>query len=124
MKYFITILAIFIIPQASFADGPRIISLAPSTTEIVCAIGLEDNLVAVSTYCDYPPDVKNKEKAGSFSEPNLEKILSLKPDLILATGLEQAQAVEKLKKLNLPVIVSDPKNFRELYASILEIGKA
>ena len=112
------------IPQFGFAEGPRIISLAPSTTEIVCALGLEDNLVAVSTYCDYPPEVKGKEKAGSFSEPNIEKILVLKPDIILATGLEQAPAVEKLKKLGLPVMVSDPKNFPELYDSILGIGKA
>lgn len=102
----------------------RIVSISPATTEIACALGLTDNLVAVSTYCDYPPEVAKKEKVGSFSEPNIEKILALKPDIILATGLEQAQTVGKLKKLGLRVMVSDPKTFRELYDSVLAIGKA
>lgn len=107
-----------------YAGGPRIVSLAPSTTEIVCALGLYENLAGVSTMCDYPKEVKRKEKVGSFSEPNIERILALKPDVILATGLEQAQTVERLKRLDLPVIVSDPKSFRELYESILAIGRA
>ncbi len=119
----VTFMLIFIC-QHAVAGQMRIISIAPAATEIVCALGLEDDLVAVSSYCDYPPEVKNKEKAGSFSEPNIEKILVLKPDIILATGLEQAQAVEKLRRLGLPVMVSDPKNFPGLYDSILEIGKA
>jgi len=123
-KIIVVTCALFFICQRLDAGQIRIISIAPATTEIACAIGLEDDLVAVSTYCDYPPGVKVKEKAGSFSEPNIEKILILKPDIILATGLEQAQTVEKLKKLGLSVIVSDPKNFQELYGSILAIGKA
>ena len=106
------------------AGQMRIISIAPATTEIACALGLEDDLVAVSTFCDYPPGVKSKEKVGSFSDPNIEKVLVLKPDIILATGLEQAQVVGKLKKIGLKVMVSDPKTFRELYDSVLAIGKA
>jgi len=124
MRYFIAVLAALVIPHAGFAAGPKIVSLAPSTTEITCALGLYDNLVGVSTMCDYPKEVKKKEKVGSFSEPNIEQILALKPDVILATGLEQAQTVERLRKLGLPVIVSDPKGFRELYDSILTIGRA
>ncbi len=123
-KIIIIAFMFFSICQRLDARQMRIISIAPATTEIACALGLEDDLVAVSTYCDYPPEVKNKEKAGSFSEPNIEKILVLKPDIILATGLEQAQAVGKLKALGLRVMVSDPKNFPELYDSILAIGKA
>ena len=124
MKKIIIAFMLLFICRPAAAGQIRIISLAPSTTEIVCALGLEDSLVAVSTYCDYPPEVKGKEKIGSFSEPNIEKILVLKPGIILATGLEQAQAVGKLKTLGLRVMVSDPKTFRELYDSILAIGKA
>lgn len=101
----------------------RIISVTPSTTEIACALGLIDNLVGVSTFCDYPPEVKGKEKVGSFSEPNIEKIISLKPDLVLATGLEQAETVLKLKKMNINVFTVDPGNFNELFACIKEIGR-
>ncbi len=113
---------IFLIGNELLAKELRIISIAPSTTEIACALGLTDNLIGVSTWCDYPPQVKNKEKVGSFSEPNLEKILSLKPDLVLATGLEQARVVEELKKFGIKVIVVDPTNFGELFNLIKEIG--
>lgn len=101
---------------------PRYISLAPSTTEILFALGLDEEIVAVSLFCDYPEKAKTKEKAGDFSQPNIEKILSLKPDYIFCTGLEQAQAILALKRLGLKVYVQDPKNLNELYATIKEIG--
>lgn len=113
---------IFLVINEGLAKELRIISIAPSTTEIACALGLRDNLIGVSTWCDYPPEVKDKEKVGSFSEPNLEKILSLKPDLLLATGLEQAQVVKELKRFDIKVIVVDPTNFDELFDLIKEIG--
>lgn len=122
-KLLIIFSLIFLVSNKLLARELRIISIAPSTTEIACALGLKDNLIGVSTWCDYPPEVKDKEKVGSFSEPNLEKILSLKPDLVLATGLEQARAVEELKKFNIKVILVDPSNFAELFSSIEEIGK-
>lgn len=102
----------------------RIVSVTPATTEIACALGLENELVGVSTFCDYPPSVKKKEKIGSFSDPNIEKIIMLKPDAVLATGLEQAQAVEKMKKLGLNVITVEPGDFEGLFRSVTEIGKA
>lgn len=101
----------------------RIISLAPSTTEILFALGLENQIIAVSQFCDYPPQAQKKQKAGTFSEPNIEIILSLKPDIIFCTGLEQAPIIGKLKQLHLNVYVSDPKNIEELLKSIEEIGK-
>jgi iron complex transport system substrate-binding protein len=101
----------------------RIISLAPSTTEILFALGLNDEIIAVSSFCDYPGQVLTKEKIGSFSQPDIEKIIFLKPDIIFATGLEQAQVVQQLKELNLKVYVSDPASLKELFASLKEIGK-
>ena len=124
MRRIFILAAVLLLCQRLDAAQMRIISITPATTEIAYALGLKDDLIAVSTFCDYPPEAKGKDKVGSFSDPNFEKILSLKPDLILATGLEQAQAVGKLKELKLPVMVWDPKNFSELYDSILEIGNA
>ena len=63
----------------------RIISLAPSNTEILYALGLGDKVVGVTSFDDYPPDVKQKPVIGGFTTPNIEKIVALSPDLILAT---------------------------------------
>jgi iron complex transport system substrate-binding protein len=101
---------------------PRYISLAPSTTEILFALGLGDDIVGVSSYCDYPPEAKEKEKVGTFIQPNIEKIVFLKPDYIFCTGLKQAPAVSALKRLGLKVYVSDPSSISELLSSINDIG--
>ncbi|MDD5692030.1 MAG: cobalamin-binding protein [Candidatus Omnitrophica bacterium] len=121
----IILLSIFI---ASFlrmgsAAMPRYISLAPSTTEILFALGLNEEIVGVSTYCNYPPEVKGKVKVGSFSSPSMEKIIALKPDHIFCTGLEQAPVITQLRQLNFKVYVSDPTSMEELFDSIREIGK-
>ena len=102
--------------------APRYISLAPSTTEILFALGLDKEIVGVSSYCDYPPEAVKKEKVGSFSQPNIEKILSLKPDYIFCTGIEQANIVGQLRKLKLNVFVAEPQNLDQLFASIREMG--
>jgi iron complex transport system substrate-binding protein len=105
------------------AAEPRYISLAPSTTEILFALGLDEEIVGVSTYCNYPIQAKNKTKVGDFSRPNIEKIISLKPDYIFCTGLEQAPVIAQLRQLNLNVYVADPVSIAELFKSIKEIGE-
>lgn len=120
----IIILLFLFVPRIVLAEkAPRYISLAPATTEILFSLGLNKEIVGVSSYCDYPPEAKHKEKIGSFSDPNIEKIISLKPDIIFCAGLEQNPIVLKLRQLNFKVCVSDPKNLTELYVSINEIGK-
>lgn len=116
---------VFLFPHNTFASGPqaqRIISLAPALTEILFGLGLEDNITAVTTLCNYPPEALKKDKIGTFSQPNIEKILMLKPGIVFATGLEQAPYAEKLKNLGLHVYVSDPATMEELFASIEAIG--
>jgi len=108
--------------SASEARGLRVVSLAPATTEILFALGLDSEIVGVTTFCKYPPKALAKEKVGTFSHPSIEKIISLKPDVIFCTGLEQNDVVVKLKQLNLNICISDPSNFEELFASILKIG--
>jgi len=124
-KTFLFVLIFLFACARTYAAGTmRIVSVTPATTEIACALGLENELVGVSTFCDYPPSVKSKDKIGSFSDPNIEKIIMLKPDVVLATGLEQAQAVEKMRKLGLNVIPVEPDDFEGLFRSVMEIGKA
>lgn len=120
-KIILTFLIISALGETGYAAG-RYISLAPSTTEILFALGLDEEIVGVSTYCDYPPAAIKKEKVGTFSQPNMERILLLKPDIVFCTGLEQAAVVTKLRQLNLKVFVSDPSSIEELLTSILNIG--
>jgi len=101
----------------------RIVSIAPSVTEILFCLGLDDEIIGVSTFCDYPSKAKTKEKVGTFSQPNIEKIVFLKPDIIFATGMEQASTVDDLRRLGMKVFVSDPESFEELFHSIREIAK-
>ncbi|MFH1397350.1 MAG: cobalamin-binding protein [Candidatus Omnitrophota bacterium] len=103
-------------------DKPRYVSLAPSTTEILFALGLDKEIIGVSSFCNYPQKTNSKDKIGDFSNPNIEKIISLKPDYIFGTGLEQSPTIDKLRKIELKVYVSDPVNIKELLDSIREIG--
>jgi iron complex transport system substrate-binding protein len=101
----------------------RIVSIVPSTTEIAFALGLGDKIVGVSDHDDYPAEAKSKEKIGGF-EVNTEKLLSLKPDLVLAAADMTGKTVESLRKLGLTVIAVEPKSIEEIYGSIELIGKA
>ncbi len=109
--------------QAADNYPQRIVSLAPANTEILYALNLGDKIVGVTSYCNYPPQARQKEKIGDFTSPSIEKIVSLKPDLVLATGLEQDPAVNSLRRLGLNVVVVDPHNFQQLFDNISQIGK-
>ena len=124
-KSIIIAAAIFLccLPPVS-ANAARYVSLAPATTEILFALGLNDSIVGDTIFCNYPPEARSVQKIGTFSDPNIEQIISLKPDIVFATGLEQSPAVTKLRALGLKVIVSDPKNISGLFDSITEIGRA
>lgn len=121
-KIILCLILMFCFTMPVFA-GSRYISLAPSTTEILFALGLDEEIVGVSTHCNYPDKAQSKTKIGDFSSPNIEKIFSLKPDYIFCTGLEQTAAIEDIKKFNLKVYVADPTNFKELFQTIIDIGK-
>ncbi|MBM3246099.1 MAG: cobalamin-binding protein [Candidatus Omnitrophica bacterium] len=122
-KIFIVLVFLAIAAPGLAQTTPRYISLAPSTTEILFALGLDKEIVGVSSYCNYPVQAKNKESIGSFSQPNVEKILSLKPDYIFGTGLEQAAVIGELRRLKLNVYIADPKNIAELLDTIRQVGK-
>src|SRR3989338_3818001 len=76
----------FSLSTVSYAETPnRIISLAPSVTEILFAAGLGDKIAGVTTFCDYPEEAKLKPKIGGMSNPSLEAVVSLKPDIVIMT---------------------------------------
>lgn len=93
----------------------RIVSLGPSITESLYLLGEEQQLVGVTTYCSRPAQAKTKEKVGTVRDANVEKIIALQPDLVIATSLTSPKAVEKLRKIGIKVVVFvEPKNYTEL----------
>lgn len=105
------------------APPQRIVSLAPSVTEMLFAVGLEEKIVGVSTYCNYPPGALKKEKIGGYITPSLEKIISLKPDLVIGTADGELQPfVNKMAGLGIPVYIINPRSMSGTMVSIGNIG--
>ncbi|MHC3129702.1 MAG: cobalamin-binding protein [Candidatus Bathyarchaeota archaeon] len=108
----------------------RIVSLAPSCTEILFALGLGDKVVGVDEFSDYPLEVQERVEAGnlttvgSFSEISMELVVGLEPDLILATGGVQRVVVESLEGLDQTVVVLYPERFDGVLADISLVGEA
>ena len=106
------------------ASAPmRIVSLAPSVTETLFALGAGPEVVGVSQYCDYPPQVRDLPRVGSFLTPNLEAIIALRPTLIV--GLELSSDVRQIRALNsmgYPVLLVSDDSLDQIEASIEKVG--
>jgi len=100
-----------------------IISLAPSNTEILYALGLEDKVVGVTEYCSYPEAAQDKPKIGGFNTVDIERVVEIQPDLILATNIHKDETIPALEGLGLTVIGLNPKNLDEVLEAITLIGK-
>ncbi len=101
----------------------RIISLAPSNTEILFSLGLNKEIIGVTDFCNYPEEAKKKERIGGFTTPNLEKIYSLKPDFVFGIRGNPIDIFTNLKKLKIKALGFDPKTLDELFDLIIKIGK-
>jgi len=132
-SFFITILCFFLCAVLSGVslgaekqnDPQRIISLAPSVTEILFALGLGEKVVGVTDFCNYPEEVKTKARVGGFFNPNLEMIVSLKPDLIVSIpNLGNERVMQGLSSLKVPLITVRSNSMAEVISSIEIIGKA
>jgi iron complex transport system substrate-binding protein len=129
-KLFIIIALILGISHVSSAAEPasppkRIVSLAPSMTEILYALGLGDNIVGVTTFCDYPEEAKKKPKIGGMSNPSLEAVLTLKPDIVvLTTDGNPREFEERLVSLKIKTFVFQARRLAELPRGIRELGRA
>ena len=102
----------------------RIVSLAPNITEILFSLGLDEEIVGVSIHCNFPEKAKSRARVGSYISLDFEKITSLKPDLIIATGAGNTRdMVDRLEKLGFKTYTIFPKNFNDILQSIGHIGQ-
>jgi len=108
----------------TFEEVPqRIVSVAPSNTEILFALGLVDRIVGVTDWCNYPDAALVIEKVGGFAPFDLERVVAREPDLVLAAALHGPVGVPALEKLGITVFVLAPKNLDEVLANISLVGK-
>ena len=112
--------------EVTLDEAPkRIVSLAPSNTEILYALGAGDALVGVTEYCDYPSAALEVDKIGGFSAKTIsvETIVSLEPDLVFAYGDRQQTVIDALEQVNIPVYALAPNSFEDVYANIQTVGR-
>ncbi|WP_027482101.1 ABC transporter substrate-binding protein [Deinococcus pimensis] len=103
------------------AEPKRIVSLLPSSTETVCALGACDRLVAVDEYSDFPAQVTKLPKVGSLYQPNVEGIVAQKPDLVLVS--KYGDLVPALERAGVTVVAVNPEKYDEVFSKTLVIGR-
>lgn len=104
-------------------NGPkRLISLAPSITEIICALGMRDRLVGRTPYCTHPPGIEQVPEVGALATVNFDKVKVLTPDLVLAT-INSGQVAEGLDKLGIPRAAVPHDTLEEVYTAIEQVGR-
>jgi iron complex transport system substrate-binding protein len=102
----------------------RIISLAPNITEILFAVGAGKKIVGVSEFSNYPPEAVGLPMVGSYIKPNLEAIIALKPDLVIATADgEKRVEINRLASLGVPVYIINPRTIAGVISTVREIGR-
>jgi iron complex transport system substrate-binding protein len=101
----------------------RIVSLAPSVTETLFALGLDELLVGDTDFCDYPPEAKQKTHIGGPINPNIETIAALHPDLVVAAReINRAESVYSLERLGIPAYTTDPQSVEQVLTSTERLG--
>jgi len=109
--------------NSSTIKPQRIITLAPNITEIAFALVLDEEIIAVTKYCDYPNKVSSLPKVGGFIDPNIEAIVALNPDLVILVASQQ-QTITQLHQLNIPVLAVKNATLVDIKNSISAIGEA
>ncbi len=102
------------------AEPQRIVVMLPSATETICAIGACEKIVATDNYSNWPEEVKKLPKAGGLYDPNVELIVSLKPDLVIAS--KYGKLVERLEKAGIPAYAVKTETFEDIFASARKLG--
>ncbi|WP_353894366.1 cobalamin-binding protein [Proteinivorax hydrogeniformans] len=108
--------------EIQVSEVERIVSLAPSNTEIIAELDQQDKLVGITDFCNYPEDVMEIPSVGNAFEVNYEKILSLNPDLVVTMG-EQDEIVQRLEEMDIPVMVVHPTTISEVFEGIEKVAK-
>lgn len=117
----LTFLCLLAAGAAAAPPPRRIVSTAPSLTEILFALGLGERVAGVTEYCHYPPEARSKPKIGTFLEPDFERILALQPDLALVIK-NPVQVAERLRRLGVQAVEIRQDTVADIFASILQIG--
>lgn len=105
-------------------EPKRIVSVAPNVTELIFSLGKGDELVGRTDYCDYPEAAKKVQSIGSLTDPNVEKIIELKPDVVIASTHFKEDVAKKLQGLGIKVVILyDSKDLNGAYNSINTLGK-
>lgn len=127
-KLTVLIVIIFCLAPLSIHAGEtprRIISLAPNMTEVLFALGLGDRIVGVTNFCDYPEEARHKRKVGGMSNPSLEAVVSLKPDIVvMTTDGNPKEFAERLRSLKIRTYISKERRLRDLPDAVREVGAA
>ncbi len=105
------------------AEPRRIVSIVPSVTEMVYAVGLGDRLVGVTAWCTYPEEAKKLPKVGDMNI-NIEAVLALKPDLVVADVSMSSATIEKLRELGLPLLAVNARSISEMLEALVLLGTA
>jgi len=106
------------------AGGLRIVSVAPSVTEMLFALGLGDSIVGATDHCDYPAQARQIERVGGLGSPNVEKLLALSPDLVIATNFEHKHVPKLLQQAGIKVLQLKIRNIQEMFDALEKIGSA
>jgi iron complex transport system substrate-binding protein len=105
------------------APPRRIVSLVPGVTEMLYAIDAEDRLVGRTDFCDYPPAARRKPSVGGTVSPNLEALVALKPDLVVATSAGNSDETRRqLERLRVPLYLVDPHGLSDVFRTLTRLG--
>lgn len=106
------------------APPVRIVSLVPSVTETMFAIGAQDRLVGVTDFCDYPAEARRKPSVGGMISPSLEDIVALEPDLVVATTAgNRHETFDQLARLKIPVYLVNPTTVSDVLDLVVRLGR-
>ncbi len=105
------------------AKPERIVSLAPTNTELLFALGLDKEIVGDTKYCDYPGAARGKEKVGGFADIDVDRVVGLKPDLVLAFGTVQLPVTEALEQRGVKVFWLYPRSVSDVLGSFERVGR-
>jgi iron complex transport system substrate-binding protein len=123
LKFFSVVLACLLAAASAFAQPKRIVSTSPSITEALFALGLGPHVVGVSNYCEYPPQVKDLPKVGTYLRPDAERIARLKPDLVIVHKLSN-ELTNRLTALHIAYAeVGRAGGLPDAYEEIRQIGE-
>lgn len=105
------------------SEPQRIVSLAPSHTEILFALGLGERVVGRTDYCNYPTEVAQVPSVGGYSQPSVESIMAVVPDLVIASFGTPMEVLDQVRNLGIPVIGYNPQTLDDVLEMIWEVGK-